>query len=54
MYTFHIIQEFKLYWLFFRLLFTWQDYGDSIELDGFDIDYGVRIFLGSIFVIEDR
>jgi hypothetical protein len=31
---------------YFDLLVTLQDYGDSVDLDGFDIDYGVRIFFG--------
>jgi len=35
------------------LIVTWQDYGDSIDLDGFDIDYAVRNFLGE-YVIENR
>lgn len=29
--------------IYFVLFAAWQDYGDSIEVDGFDIDYGVRI-----------
>ena len=23
-------------------LVVWQEYGDSVDIDGFDIDYGVR------------
>ena len=26
-------------------LFARQDYGDSVEIDGFDIDYGVRMII---------
>ena len=22
---------------------SWQEYGDSVDIDGYDIDYGVRI-----------
>ncbi|XP_039683021.1 frataxin, mitochondrial [Medicago truncatula] len=31
--------QFKLHWLLFWFIVTWQDYGDFIDLDGFDIDY---------------
>jgi len=35
--------NFKLCVVFIFLFVAWQDYGDLVEVDGFDIDYGVRI-----------
>lgn len=37
--------KFELSWVLFCFACVpLQDYGDSVEVDGFDIDYGVRIF----------
>lgn len=32
------------------VLFSWQEYGDSVDIDGFDIDYGVRNYC-VVFVV---
>lgn len=52
MYTFHIILSLNCIGYYFGLFVALQDYGDSIDLDGFDIDYGVRIILVE-YVIKD-
>ena len=57
--------KYQLRWLLFCLLVAWQDYGDVVEVDGFDIDYGVSMIfyyvriiykgfiLGTLMYLED-
>jgi len=51
MYTFILFKSLNCIGYYFGLLVTWQDYGDSIDLDGFDIDYAVRNFFGEYVIV---
>lgn len=42
--VFYIWLAFCIFWLFITVVSfaIWQEYGDSVDIDGFDVDYGVR------------